>query len=255
VAGDWIKMRTVLQTSPKVVRIASALKADRLKTVGGLYAVWCLFDAHSEDGRLSGYTPEVLDEMIGWNGFSRSLEAVSWLTICDEYLELPDFDVHNGQSAKRRAQEADRKREARKTSASEADKNGTREEKRRVNTPKSPKGNSDGSPSDKKTKKPAIEIQTFIDQCKADGKKVLPADDPIFDYASKAGIPEEFLRLAWVEFRFRMDEDKARQSDWRKKFRNYVRGNYYKLWWINSDGAYELSTTGRQAEKRKGGQA
>ncbi|MEG0637311.1 MAG: hypothetical protein RR517_32860, partial [Pseudomonas sp.] len=41
------------------------------------------------------------------------------------------FEAHNGQSAKRRAQDADRKRNVRKASASEADKKRTREEKRR----------------------------------------------------------------------------------------------------------------------------
>ncbi|WP_245002834.1 DnaT-like ssDNA-binding domain-containing protein [Enterobacter kobei] len=44
---------------------------------------------------------------------------------------MPRFEAHNGQSAKRRAQDADRKRNVRKASASDADKNETREEKRR----------------------------------------------------------------------------------------------------------------------------
>ncbi len=43
-AGDWIKMRAGLQTHPKVVRLTSALKADKLRVIGGLHAVWCLFD-------------------------------------------------------------------------------------------------------------------------------------------------------------------------------------------------------------------
>ena len=50
-AGDWIKMRGDLGTHPKVVRIMSALKADRLRVVGGLHAVWSLFDAHSRRRR------------------------------------------------------------------------------------------------------------------------------------------------------------------------------------------------------------
>ena len=62
-AGDWIKMQTNLLTHPKVVRMASALKTDRFRIIGGLWSVWSLFDAHSEDGRLSGYSPETLDEM------------------------------------------------------------------------------------------------------------------------------------------------------------------------------------------------
>ena len=130
-AGDWIKMRADLHTHPKVVRISSALNADRLRTVGGLHAVWCLFDAHSDDGQLCGYTADALDSLIGWNGFSSALAAVGWLEISDSGLSLPRFDTHNGSSAKRRAQETDRKRDARKKSASDADKKRTREEKRR----------------------------------------------------------------------------------------------------------------------------
>lgn len=131
-AGDWIKMRADLFTHPKVVRIASALKADTLRTVGGLMSVWCLFDAHSEDGRLEGYSPEVLDAHLRWDGFAASMVAVGWLEHDPSLgLALPRFDTHNGQSAKRRAQDTNRKKESRKTSASEADKTRTREEKRR----------------------------------------------------------------------------------------------------------------------------
>lgn len=131
-AGDWIKMRADLFTHPKVVRIASALKADTLRTVGGLMCVWCLFDAHSEYGHLDGYTPDVLDAHLRWDGFATAMMAVGWLEHDPENgLQLPRFDSHNGQSSKRRAQDADRKREVRKVSSSDADKKRTREEKRR----------------------------------------------------------------------------------------------------------------------------
>jgi hypothetical protein len=129
-AGDWIKMRTDLFTHPKVIRISSALKADRLRTVGGLMSVWCLFDAHSVDGRLEGYDAATIDDLIGWAGFADAMKAAGWLAETPEGLSLPDFERHNGQSAKRRAQDADRKREGR-SSASDADTKRTREEKRR----------------------------------------------------------------------------------------------------------------------------
>jgi hypothetical protein len=147
-AGDWIKMRADLQTHPKVVRIASALNADRLRAVGGLHAVWCLFDAHSIDGSLEGYTPEALDSLIGCPGFAHAMTAVGWLEVSDGSLALPRFDEHNGRSAKRRATETERKREARKAaddpqdarkvSASDADKKRTREEKRREDSSNPP---------------------------------------------------------------------------------------------------------------------
>lgn len=130
-AGDWIKMRSDLHTHPKVVRISSALNADRLRIVGGLHAVWCLFDAHAENGKLFGYTPNALNSLIGFDGFCEAMQVVGWIEFDGESLVVPRFDAHNGQSAKRRSAESERKRNVRKTSASDADKMRTREEKRR----------------------------------------------------------------------------------------------------------------------------
>lgn len=141
-AGDWIKMRLDLQTHPKIVRILSATKADKFRVIGGLHAVWAVFDTHSIDGRLDGYTPEALDHIIGWPGFADAVIAVGWLGVDGpETLILPEFDEHNGKSGKRRAEDQKRKRgerksdknpqSVRKTSAENADENGSREEKRR----------------------------------------------------------------------------------------------------------------------------
>lgn len=138
-AGDWIKMRLSLQTHPKIVRILSATKSDKFRAIGGLHAVWSVFDTHSVDGRLDGYTPETLDHIIGWNGFSEALISVGWLALDgDDALVLPDFDEHNGASGKRRAEDQKRKRNSRKSphsvrnlSDEDADSDWTREEKRR----------------------------------------------------------------------------------------------------------------------------
>jgi hypothetical protein len=116
-AGDWIKMRTSLPRDPRVIRISSALHADRLRTIGGLLSAWCLFDEQTPDGRLDGYTPDLLDELVGLPGIAKAMEMVGWLSIGDGFLEVPRFDEHNGKSAKRRAQDS-----VRKTSAREADK-------------------------------------------------------------------------------------------------------------------------------------
>lgn len=139
-AADWIKMRVDLPTHPKVVRIASACQADRLRVIGGLLSVWGIFDAHSVDGKLEGYTPKVMDETVGFPGFSDAMISVGWLEFDGNSLYMPEFDEHNGQSAKKRAQDADRKRNDRNLSASQADKKRTREEKNREekDNPQSP---------------------------------------------------------------------------------------------------------------------
>jgi hypothetical protein len=140
-AADWIKMRMGLRTHPKVVRISSALNADRFRVIGALHAVWCLADEHTEDGSLPGYSLSALDDSIGWQGFSKAVKDVSWLEVTAQGLVLPRFDEHNGQSAKRRATEAERKRRDRNPSAEDADKKRTRErERERTKTPIPPSG-------------------------------------------------------------------------------------------------------------------
>jgi hypothetical protein len=113
-AGDWIKMRKSLPTDPRVVRISSALKADRLRTIGGLMSAWCLLDEQTEDGKLDGYTPEIFDEIVGFPGLAAAMEQVGWMECGDGFLAAPRFHEHNGQSAKRRAQDSVRKVSARK---------------------------------------------------------------------------------------------------------------------------------------------
>jgi len=139
-------MRVDLQSHPKVVRILSAMrpndvhnKTDKFRVIGGLHAVWSVFDAHCEDGILNGYTPETLDHVIGWDGFSGAMISVGWLIENSGVsLAMPEFSEHNGQSAKRRAEDQKRKRDSRSStesvrnlSANDSDKKRTREEKRR----------------------------------------------------------------------------------------------------------------------------
>lgn len=153
-AGDWLKMRIDLQSHPKVVRIMSAMRphdvlssTDKFRVIGGLHAVWSVFDTHSSDGELHGYTPEALDHIIGWHGFSNAMIAVDWLAVTiNESLVMPEFSEHNGQSGKRRAEDQKRKREDRKCpqsvrnlSANEPDEKWTREEKRREDINTAPK--------------------------------------------------------------------------------------------------------------------
>ena len=244
-AGDWIKMRADLQTHPKVVRMASALNADKLRVIGGLHAVWCLFDTHSEDGSLDGYTLKTLDDHVVWPGFSAAMKAIKWLDTDGESLVLPEFDEHNGQSAKRRAQETKRKRDDRKVSASDADKKRSREEKRRTNTPHTPQGG----------KTAAVSLKAWLEDIKAKGEKAIPEDDAVFAYADEVGIPVEFLSLAWREFRHRYTQpDAKRYRDWRAVFRKAVRGNWLKLWWLDGQ-QYAMTTVGMQAQRAHGEKA
>lgn len=116
-AGDWIKMRKSLPTDGRVVRMMSALNADRFRTIGGLMSAWCLFDEQTEDGNLVGYTSETFDEVVGFPGLARAMEMVGWVCISPDGMQATNFQEHNGATARRRAQES-----VRKVSARNADK-------------------------------------------------------------------------------------------------------------------------------------
>ena len=144
-AGDWIKMRSDLRTHPKVVLISSRCQRDIFGTIGGLHSVWCIFDAHSEDGILEGYTPENMDTIAGFPGLISAMASVGWMIIKPDKLICPRFDSHNSKSAKNRASEKEKKRKQRTCPDSvpdlsrlHRDKNGTREEKRREENKKEP---------------------------------------------------------------------------------------------------------------------
>ena len=90
-----------------------------------------------------------------------------------------------------------------------------------------------------------IELKTFIEQCKEQGIETVPADDPMFAYANRIGLPHEFIALAWTWFKGAMDG--KRKKDWRRHFRNAVEGNWPKYWYA-ADGGWSLTTAGKQAE-------
>jgi hypothetical protein len=71
-------------------------------------------------------------------------------------------------------------------------------------------------------------------------------EDPIFEWADKAGIPADFMELAWLAFVDRYSGDAKRYADWRAVFRNAVRGNWLKVWYLSQQLGYVLTTIGEQ---------
>lgn len=102
----------------------------------------------------------------------------------------------------------------------------------------------------KKREKPVSrnqKLQTWLDSL---GEvDAIPADDPIFEYATKARIPLEFLELSWKRFCEDMHERGTLKANWRAHYRNAVRGNWYKIWWFAPDGECQLTTVGKQAQR------
>lgn len=117
---SWIKMRVDLDRHPKVKRMSRVLKADRLRVIGGLWAVWALFDTYDSSdgdddqdgprhGLLEFYTLDDIDDEIRWRGFGAAMAEIGWLSETEQGLIAPDYTEHNGPTAKRRALDTKRK--------------------------------------------------------------------------------------------------------------------------------------------------
>lgn len=138
-AGDWIKMEACTPEKAEVLAITVKMGWDDAdKTVGVLFRVWRWFDQHTTDGNANSVTSALLDRIIGVTGFCHAMESVGWLVIHDDGLSLPNFEFHNGKTAKSRAQGAKRSANFKSNAKGNGKSNGDsvtsalpREEKRR----------------------------------------------------------------------------------------------------------------------------
>jgi len=92
-------------------------------------------------------------------------------------------------------------------------------------------------------------LKAWLARCKAEGKKPIPEDDPVFLYCDRVGIGREVLALHWAEFKRRRLEAGKGQRDWARTFRNSVEGNWYSLWYLRPEGEAQLTTRGEQARR------
>lgn len=135
-SGDWMKIELELPDKPEVYRIAGILGLDPDAVVGKLFRVWSWFDKHTESGNAAGVTYALLDRITGVTGFAEAMALAGWLEQRGSELLIPNFDRHNGKTAKNRALTA--KRVAVKRTKCNAESNAMsvthalpREEKRR----------------------------------------------------------------------------------------------------------------------------
>ena len=99
----------------------------------------------------------------------------------------------------------------------------------------------------------ATTFSAWLQGVKERGEKPISEYDALWDYADSAGLPHEYIELAWFSFadHYRTDEKakRKRYADWKATFLNAVKGNYRKLWfWSDRDNAFRLTTAGQQLD-------
>jgi hypothetical protein len=206
-ASDWIKVRTCLPSDGRLKIVSRRCHASTVTVFGALVTVWCLADAHAnENGELVGYSKDDIDALVGVENFCDSLPA-DWLDASGEWVKLPDYQEHNGQSAKTRAQATKRQ----KASRSNRDTSVTREEKRREEK------NSDSAPAERSKKRVA--------------KSTIPADFGISDRVRQWAREKGFGNLDQHldSFKRKAAAKGYEYVDWDAAFMEAIREDWAKL--------------------------
>lgn len=119
-AGDWIKVQKDTPDKPEVLAIASRLNIDPDAVTGKLIRIWSWFDTHTTNGNALSVTFSFLDRLTGVTGFAEQVALVGWLEQNGHELTLPNFNFHNGETAKKRAMGKNRTEKSRSNAESNA---------------------------------------------------------------------------------------------------------------------------------------
>jgi len=122
-AGDWIKLQKDTPDKPEVLAIASRMNLDPDAVVGKLVRIWSWFDTHTIDGNANSVTFSLLDRLAGVTGFAEQMTFVGWLDQKGHLLSIPNFEYHNGETAKKRALGKNRQDKFRNNDESNANSN------------------------------------------------------------------------------------------------------------------------------------
>jgi hypothetical protein len=98
--------------------ISEAVGIDPDAVVGKLLRVWSWFDDHSEKGNAPSVTKALLDRKVGVTGFCDAMISAGWMDDDGSLISVPNFDRHNGATAKTRCLTAKRVSNHKKGNAS-----------------------------------------------------------------------------------------------------------------------------------------
>lgn len=112
-AGDWMKIEKATARKPEVIRLAVALSIRPDEAFGLCFRFWAWCDDQVSDGKIRGFTEDLIDATVDRPGFASALVSVGWLQAREGSLVIPNFDRHLSHSAKTRAEASIRKKKER----------------------------------------------------------------------------------------------------------------------------------------------
>ena len=102
-AGDWIKLEIATPDKPEIDQISDYLGIDHDAVLGKLVRLWIWADQQSVDGNALSVTKKMIGRITFNADFADALISCGWLSGEDGRFTIPNFERHNGKSAKSRA--------------------------------------------------------------------------------------------------------------------------------------------------------
>lgn len=113
-AGDWIKVEKLTPDKPELMAVARECGCTPGDAFAAWFRLWAYFDSATEDGTVRFMSASDADRLGTLSGLGAAMERTGWLTFDADGCHVAKWSRHNGQSAKRRAVDAERKRQQRK---------------------------------------------------------------------------------------------------------------------------------------------
>ena len=111
--AKWIKIETHTPDKAELRQIARLCHCSKADAFLAFFRVFVWLDEQTENGHVEFFTPEDADEIGGLTGLGNAMETVRWITFSASGAVISNWHRHNGQSAKRRILDAERKRDVR----------------------------------------------------------------------------------------------------------------------------------------------
>lgn len=105
-AGDWLKVEKATPDKPEVRHIARLCNVSPGDAFAAWFRLWCYLDTVTADGEVRFLTPADCDEFARLPGIGAALShdhGCGWIVFHSRGATVANWDRHNGESAKQRA--------------------------------------------------------------------------------------------------------------------------------------------------------
>lgn len=109
-AAEWIKLEHATPGKQEMYRLARLLGVSRGDAFLLAVEWWIWLDRQTRNGLVTEMYADQVDDMMRCPGFAMAMKAVNWLDVGPDGQigQTPNFDRHNGKTAKDRAVTKDR---------------------------------------------------------------------------------------------------------------------------------------------------